>query len=145
MRKVYKEYTNGEITVEWRSELCNHSGVCINDLPSVFDVLDRPWVNMKGAKTEEIIKVVDDCPTRALVWRYNNAVKEEVVHPEGNVKVVLVPNGPIVIRGNIQIKMDDGNIENRNGVVSLCRCKLSKRMPYCDGAHFKGDEEKKCE
>jgi uncharacterized Fe-S cluster protein YjdI len=147
MKKVYKEYSNGEITVEWRSELCNHSGVCINGLPTVFDVMERPWINVKGATTEEIQKVVDACPTRALAWRFNDKPKEEVLQNKtaGEVQVVLVPNGPIVIKGNMKLKMDNGAFEQRNGIVSLCRCKLSKKMPYCDGAHFKGKEERQCE
>jgi hypothetical protein len=107
--------------------------------------MERPWINIKGATTEDIMRVVDSCPTRALVWRYNNKVKEEVTHPVGDVKVVLVPKGPIVIKGNMQLKMEDGTIENRNGIISLCRCKLSQKMPFCDGAHFRGDEERKCE
>jgi uncharacterized Fe-S cluster protein YjdI len=141
MRKVYREYTNGEITVEWRSELCNHSGVCINELPSVFSVLQIPWVDMKGAETEEIIKVVDACPTQALAWKYNDKKKSVKEETTGEANIVLVPDGPIVIKGNLKIKLEDGEIIAKNGIVSLCRCNLSKKMPYCDGAHFHGKKE----
>jgi uncharacterized Fe-S cluster protein YjdI len=146
MKKAYREYTNGEITVEWRAELCNHSGVCINELPKVFSVFQTPWVDIKGASTDEIIETVDACPTHALAWRYNNKPKEDISGLPGEVQVVLLKDGPIVIRGNAKLKMEDGSVIIRNGVTSLCRCKLSKKMPYCDGAHFKGNEEdRKCE
>lgn len=152
MRKVYREYTNGEITIEWRSELCNHSGICINDLPAVFNMLSIPWVDPNGASTENIIKTVEDCPTGALAWRYNTKPKdtpkeEEYVpeesslpanaNPDQEVQIALLPNGPIVLKGNISIKMEDGSIIKKKGIVSLCRCGLSKKMPWCDGAHFK--------
>ncbi len=140
MRKVYREYTNGEITVEWRSELCNHSGVCINELPAVFNILQIPWVDMKGAPTEDIIRIVEECPTKALAWRYNNKPKEEKKEEGGEVKVVLLENGPIVIKGNIQMKLENGEMVEHSGMISLCRCGLSKKMPYCDGAHFNQGE-----
>lgn len=150
-RKVYREYTNGIITVEWRSELCDHSAVCINELPEVFNMTRIPWVNMDAASTEEIMSVVDACPTRALAWRYNDPVKnaekvsEEAVeyNPEadngnaGEAMIALVKDGPIVVKGNLKIKMEDGSIVQKKGIVSLCRCGLSEKMPYCDGAHFR--------
>jgi uncharacterized Fe-S cluster protein YjdI len=145
MKKVYKEYTNGEIIVEWRSELCNHSGICITELPSVFDVLDRPWINMKGASTEEIIATVEACPTRALAWRYTDKPKEqeqEEQEEQGEALVVLVADGPIVVKGKLKIKHEDGSVETHDRPVSLCRCGLSEKMPFCDGAHFKGKEER---
>lgn len=141
-RKVYKEYTNGEIIVEWRSELCNHSGICLSELPSVFDVLDRPWINMKGASTEEIMATVDACPTRALAWRYSDKSKEEKKTGQGGAQIVLVADGPIVVKGKLTIKHEDGRIEEHDGPISMCRCGLSKKMPLCDGAHFRGKEER---
>lgn len=142
MKKVYREYSNGEITVEWRSELCNHSSVCINDLPAVFNVIRIPWINMKGASTKDIIQTVEDCPTGAIAWRYNNKSKSESSDVLGEAHLVLVPKGPIVFRGKLKIKHENGEIEERTGVASLCRCGLSKKMPFCDGAHFKGSEDR---
>jgi len=155
MKKVYREYTNGIITVEWRSELCDHSAVCINELPEVFNMLHIPWVDMSGASTEEIMSVVDACPTRALAWRYNDPAKnsekqseeaveylpseEEAILPE--TQVALMKDGPAVIKGNFSIKMEDGSIVKKKGVISICRCGISEKMPWCDGAHFRLKKE----
>ncbi len=66
-----RDYTNGEITVHWRPEKCMHAMRCVTDLPSVFNVTARPWVDMRGATTKEIIGVVDTCPSGALTWSKN--------------------------------------------------------------------------
>jgi uncharacterized Fe-S cluster protein YjdI len=61
-----RTYTNGQITVEWRPELCIHCEKCFRGLPSVFDPNKRPWVNMSGATTDQITKQVSECPSAAL-------------------------------------------------------------------------------
>lgn len=66
-----KHYTNGEITVTWKSDKCIHSAVCISGLPGVFDVDRNPWIDMKVATTAEIAAQVDKCPSGALTWRRN--------------------------------------------------------------------------
>ena len=59
-------YTNGEITVEWRPELCKHAARCATQLPQVFNPAAKPWVNMDGATSREIVEQVARCPTGAL-------------------------------------------------------------------------------
>lgn len=61
-----KQYTNGEITVQWLPKLCKHSAICFQGLPQVFDPRKRPWIMMEGASTEEIIAQVKKCPSGAL-------------------------------------------------------------------------------
>ncbi len=69
---IVKHYTNGEITVVWKPELCVHAANCVSGLPTVFAREQKPWVNMKGAATEQIIGTVDNCPTGALSYFRNN-------------------------------------------------------------------------
>lgn len=63
---MQKKYSNGEITVLWQPDKCVHAARCVKGLPSVFDVNKRPWVNMAGAGTDEIRRVVETCPSKAL-------------------------------------------------------------------------------
>ena len=63
-----KQYTNGEIVVTWRPEICTHSTMCWKGLHAVFQPKSRPWVNMEGAATEEIKAQVEKCPSGALTW-----------------------------------------------------------------------------
>jgi uncharacterized Fe-S cluster protein YjdI len=66
---VKKEYATEEIVVEWRPDLCIHSGNCVRGLPAVFDSKRRPWVNVHGASANEIEAQVARCPSGALCSR----------------------------------------------------------------------------
>ncbi len=138
MEKIVKEYTNGEITVVWKPHLCDHSAVCINELPKVFDTFSRPWIKMDAAPTEDIIKVVDRCPTRALTW-YKNA--EGKKHDDSDLTdsaktmVVLNKGGSIRISGNFILINEDNEPVATESNIFLCRCGKSKKFPFCDGSH----------
>ena len=43
-----KEYTNGEITIVWKPDLCTHSCICVNTLPKVYKPSERPWIQKEG-------------------------------------------------------------------------------------------------
>jgi putative redox protein len=60
------KYSNDEITVLWKPDVCKHSGRCVTQLPGVFDIQKHPWINVQGATTDEIIAQVNKCPTGAL-------------------------------------------------------------------------------
>ncbi|WP_083412221.1 (4Fe-4S)-binding protein [Exiguobacterium sp. KRL4] len=49
-------------------EVCIHSGYCVKSLPTVFDVKKRPWIESGGAPVEDVIRVVDGCPSGALSY-----------------------------------------------------------------------------
>jgi len=70
-----KTYTNGEISVVWKSGLCLHSAICVQGLGEVFNVQARPWINMAGESTDRIIQQVEQCPSGAL--RYFRHEKSE--------------------------------------------------------------------
>ncbi len=63
-----KQYTNGDITVIWKPEVCQHSAICWRNLRSVFDPRKRPWIDMGGADSATIIAQVEKCPSGALSW-----------------------------------------------------------------------------
>ncbi len=46
-------------------------------------------------------------------------------------------NGSLRIEGDFEIVDPQGNKFNLNGrtSIALCRCGLSKNMPFCDAAH----------
>jgi CDGSH-type Zn-finger protein len=44
--------------------------------------------------------------------------------------------GPYMIKGYKVIVVDsEGNEIEKEGTVALCRCGLSNKKPFCDGAH----------
>ncbi|NSW44282.1 MAG: (4Fe-4S)-binding protein [Bacteroidales bacterium] len=138
MEKLVKKYTNGEITVVWKPHLCDHSAVCIRELPKVFDTFSRPWIKMDAASSEEIKKVVDRCPTKALTWFKNGEEKEiknEVSNEIEKTTITIVKNGPIRVSGNFLLINEDNEAVASEDKISLCRCGKSNRMPFCDGSH----------
>jgi len=53
--------------VEWDQDKCCHAGVCVQSLPSVFKVQEGQFViDPSQASWEEIIDVVNQCPSGAL-------------------------------------------------------------------------------
>lgn len=61
-----RTYNNGNIVVQWDSDLCTHCENCHKRLPAVFDPKARPWVNLDAAPADEIIDVVNECPSGAI-------------------------------------------------------------------------------
>jgi CDGSH-type Zn-finger protein len=56
-------------------------------------------------------------------------------------KVKLRENGPIMLETKGEAKLTQNGEEKTVAapMVALCRCGLSKNMPFCDGAHAKAN------
>lgn len=72
MNSRNRTYSNGTITVVWQPAECIHAGECFTTLRKVFDPSKRPWVQLDGASTEEIIGAIEMCPSRALTFYWND-------------------------------------------------------------------------
>lgn len=135
-----KEYKKEDLTVYWDSSLCIHSEKCFHGLNKVFDPKARPWINVNGASKEEIMNQIDMCPSGAL--SYNNNQKEEKIMSEQTTKIEPMPNGPLMVYGDLSLKTVDGEEKLDRKAVAFCRCGHSGNKPYCDGQHkakdFKG-------
>jgi len=70
MQKTH-HYSNGEITVNWKPDICIHSGICFKGLAEVFDPRRKPWIDMSKAETQQIIDQVKKCPSGALSYNIN--------------------------------------------------------------------------
>lgn len=136
MADVTKNYTNGEVTVIWQSAKCIHAATCVRSLPQVFNVKARPWINMEGASTEQIIEQVKQCPSGALSYQMNDAADQSAETSVSTVVEVLA-NGPLLIYGTLRVKDRAGNETMKSKTTAFCRCGASANKPYCDGAHTK--------
>lgn len=135
MSEITKKYTNGEITIVWKPEACIHSKLCWTQLSEVFDPRTRPWINMEGADTERIIAQISKCPSGALSFYRNDEVNPPA-HISADAKVEVIPNGPLLVYGNISVKLKDGTEQNKSKVTAFCRCGKSGNKPFCDGSHL---------
>ncbi len=53
----------------------------------------------------------------------------------GPVNVQPLPNGPLLVMGNLEIVSGTGRTTDKVTKAALCRCGQSKSKPYCDGSH----------
>ena len=67
---------------------------------------------------------------------------EGLTETGGELSVNLMPDGPLIISGNLTIFAGSGRKAWQGGNVALCRCGASANKPFCDGSHsaagFKG-------
>ncbi len=136
MEKITKKYTNGEITIVWKPHLCIHAAICFTELPKVFIPYQRPWIEMSGATTEEIMDTVSKCPTQAISYYWNNKSQQDQKIEEEKTKVIIIKNGPFLVKGSFKILDVDGNEIVSENTASLCRCGHTKNRPFCDGSHI---------
>ncbi len=66
-----KEYSNGELTIVWDPEKCIHSGICVKTLPEVYKPKEKPWIKQENATTEQLVRQIDNCPSGALSYYFN--------------------------------------------------------------------------
>jgi CDGSH-type Zn-finger protein/uncharacterized Fe-S cluster protein YjdI len=134
-RNVY-EYDGDDVTVTWDEERCIHAAACVQGLPNVFDPERRPWIEPDAAEAEAVEDVVLQCPTGALHLTRNGTDPEPT--PDEN-RIALFPNGPLLLKGDIELVDADGETLLTDTRMALCRCGLSENKPLCDGSHDRED------
>jgi uncharacterized Fe-S cluster protein YjdI len=61
-------YSSRELDVHYDVDLCIHAAECVRGLPQVFDPKRKPWVAPDNASADELITVIEKCPTGALSY-----------------------------------------------------------------------------
>lgn len=135
MEKISKKYSNNEITIIWKPKLCVHAAICFRELPDVFKPGARPWINPNGATTEELIKTIKRCPTKALDYVLNSEISETKSNENASSVIRVINDGPFILEGNFILKDENGNEIVIEKNVALCRCGASTNKPFCDGKH----------
>lgn len=126
-----KEYTHNGFTVVWKPDKCIHSGVCVQKLPAVYHPKEKPWITPENATEEELRKQIDACPSGALSYKTDSGKND------AKVEIQTLKNGPLMIKGDCEMRDSDGNLKKLSGNNALCRCGASNDKPFCDGTHTK--------
>jgi uncharacterized Fe-S cluster protein YjdI len=130
---VARAYEGDGITVYWEPALCIHTTNCIRNQPEVFDPGARPWVRVGAATAAEVARAVESCPTGAL--SYVRTAAEDGERPADPATVQPRRNGPLFVRGNLQVVDMEGRVVREATRMALCRCGQSANKPFCDLSH----------
>lgn len=128
MRQKIKEYSNGEVTVVWKADVCMHSANCVNGLKEVFNPGNKPWINVEGASSERIVDQVKQCPSGALSFYWNDREKAE-----NQESTPASKKGKIAFKEPAKVDLIAGK------TYAWCACGLSGNQPFCDGTHKSTD------
>ncbi len=134
-KEIRKEYSNCELTIIWKPRKCIHATVCVQILPAVYKPGEKPWIKIKNATTEKLIEQINKCPSLALSYYMNNKESKESKSFETEIEVL--PNGPLLVYGLLNITDKNGNVEVKDKTTAFCRCGTSNNKYYCDGSHIK--------
>lgn len=63
------------------------------------------------------------------------AESQPLAQRDGPVAVEPIKDGPLRVRGNLEVVTGTGKTINRLAETWLCRCGQSRNKPYCDGSH----------
>ena len=128
-----RHYADDKIDISYDARRCIHAAECIRGLPAVFDNGRRPWILPSGASADEIAKVIARCPSGALHFTRKDGGPAESPDEETTVRVTA--DGPLYLRGHIEIRASDGSTIVEETRAALCRCGHSHNKPFCDNSH----------
>ena len=85
------------------------------------------------ARRERLMQMVRLCPSGAL--EIQPEADGEQLEPALPVRVDVVRDGPLWVRGRVPVTSADGETYEVRNRMTLCRCGHSETKPFCDGSH----------
>lgn len=129
------KYPGNDAEVTWQGNLCIHIGECGRAQGDLFVGGRQPWCQPDAVSQDDVTDVVLRCPTGALSVRYKDGTNPETASPVNTVNVAY--NGPLFVRGELEIAGAPEDVPGLRYRAALCRCGQSKNKPYCDNSHEK--------
>jgi CDGSH-type Zn-finger protein len=135
-----KDFHGEEITVHDNRWICSHIGHCYRGLPEVFRPGEKPWVWPDEASVDEVIAVVEQCPSGALSYTRAGELHSG---QEREPAISIERDGAYLVVGGPEFQDAQGGVQPISTEhYSLCRCGKSENKPFCDGTHrFCGFED----
>ena len=126
-------YQSKNLTVYDNRSICAHAGICTDGLPAVFHNREGSFVDPDGASVDEIIDIVNRCPSGALSYIIDDDSETRLID---EASISIAANGPYVLTGKVVLLDIDKGAGASVSSCSLCRCGASKNKPFCDGSHW---------
>jgi len=130
-------YPGNRAMVSWNGKLCIHIGECGRAEGGRFVGGRKPWCQPDLASDNETEDVVRRCPTGALSVEFADGSGVEQPPNENTIQVAY--NGPLFVRGDLQIADAPANVPGLKFRAALCRCGRSTNKPFCDNSHLDAD------
>jgi CDGSH-type Zn-finger protein len=120
---------DGVVMTDDRS-ICSHAGFCRNRTSTVWKMIEETADAAVRARLERMVEL---CPSGAL----DHADDEHgpPFEPPFASGVAVTKDGPLWVRGGVQVLSADGSTYEVRNRVTLCRCGRSANKPFCDGTH----------
>lgn len=127
-------YPGEQANVSWRRDLCIHIGECGRAKGELFVAGRKPWCQPDVTDNSDVQAVIERCPTGALAMTDSDGANPEVADAVNTVHVSY--NGPLFVRGNLEIDQAPEDVPGLKYRAALCRCGQSANKPFCDNSHI---------
>ena len=136
-------YPGQQVTIFDNRGICQHSGLCSDRLATAFRTGTEPFVAPSGARMDELVRAVRDCPSGALSLAFDGEEARRLVdwHGQREQAIEITQDGPYRVTGAIGLTDATGADVPRAAGSSrehyaLCRCGHSQNKPFCSGMHW---------
>ena len=136
-------YPGQQVTIFDNRGICQHSGLCTDRLATAFRTGAEPFVAPSGARMDEFVRAVRDCPSGALSLAFDGEEARSLVdwHSQREQAIEITQDGPYRVTGGIGLTDATGADVPRAAGSSrehyaLCRCGHSQNKPFCSGMHW---------
>jgi CDGSH-type Zn-finger protein/truncated hemoglobin YjbI len=136
-------YPGEQVTIFDNRGICQHSGLCTDRLATAFRTSQEPFVAPSGARMDELVRAVRDCPSGALSLAFDRVEARDLTdwHGTREQAIEITQDGPYRVTGGLPLTGAAGADVSRAAGSSrehyaLCRCGHSQNKPFCSGMHW---------
>ena len=136
-------YPGEQVTIFDNRGICQHSGLCTDRLATAFRTKEEPFVAPSGARMDELVRAVRDCPSGALSLAFDGVEARDLTDRHGTREqaIEITQDGPYRVTGALPLADSAGADVPRAAGSSrehyaLCRCGHSQNKPFCSGMHW---------
>src|SRR5215212_639994 len=119
-----REFRGRDIAFTDDQALCIHAAYCEDRETDVWDMVR---VSADPEVRARMSRMISMCPSGRLSM--------EPPADAGDPEVLLERDGPIWVKGAVQLRAADGSTYEVRGRMALCRCGNSRNKPFCDDTH----------
>jgi CDGSH-type Zn-finger protein/truncated hemoglobin YjbI len=136
-------YPGQQVTIFDNRGICQHSGLCSDRSPTAFRTGQEPYVAPSGARMDELVRAIRDCPSGALSLAFDGDEARSLVdwHGQRERAIQITQDGPYRVTGGVPLVDATGtDVPRAEGSsrehYALCRCGHSRNKPFCSGMHW---------